>query len=97
MSANATVSKRIIVECSWCLKKQMIPEEMCGKVMKCMNCRVESRAYGYLSAPAEVEKKTKTSSRREIQDDGNGGIFKSLFFVIAYWAVVIAIILFWWV
>lgn len=77
--STMTMEDRITVKCSWCDEKQLIPLSMAGCVMKCLNCGVISRAYGYLPPPDPSETAEPL--------DCHGGAVSALIFVLGFWMV----------
>ena len=65
--------------------------ELAGCVMKCLNCGVMSRAYGYLPPPERELPKPHPGETAEPLDC-HGGAVSALIFVLGFWMVAASVV-----
>ena len=100
MDATKT-ERRLVVQCSWCREKYLIPTSWSGTVQKCLHCGREGRAYGYLSPP---ERALGNNGRKRdlylVEDeprDCNGGLIIGVLWVLLFLlAIGLAAFYRWW-
>ena len=89
--SSVKMERRLVIECAWCRQKQLIPTEWAGRIIKCIHCGREGRAYGYLSAPERVQP---SSDPSETDDslDCRGGLVTAMILITGLWAVVASVV-----
>ena len=91
--STETIGQRLLIECAWCRRKQLIPSQWAGNVIECLHCGREGRAYGYLSAPDEITPEPEPDEP-EREPGGSGEVIALAAFGTGFWIVVAFAI--WW-